>query len=181
MIGDPNVASQQEVVSTPTEESAEDIRHKHINHEASVKSIGILYYLGAGFLIIAAIAALLSEEHDQDPLTAKLLAVAFLVGIGLIQGSIGWGLRRLHTWSRIPTIILSGIGLLAFPLGTIINGYILYLVASEKGRIVFSPQYKSVIHATPHIRYKTSIVVWIFLGILIALVALGIMAALITS
>jgi hypothetical protein len=42
---------------------------------------------------------------------------------------------------------------------------------------VFSREYQDIIRQTPHIRYKTSVVVWIALGIvlflLVALVAVG--------
>jgi hypothetical protein len=34
---------------------------------------------------------------------------------------------------------------------------------------VFSDEYKRVIAETPHIKYRTSIVVWIFLGLLLLL------------
>lgn len=43
--------------------------------------------------------------------------------------------------------------------------------------MVFSPYYKEIISQTPHIKYKTSIVVWIFLGLLLALLGLGIVGA----
>jgi hypothetical protein len=43
-------------------------------------------------------------------------------------------------------------------------------VLSRKGVVVFSDEYKAVIEATPEIRYKTSIVVWIFLAILLIVV-----------
>src|SRR4030095_8127226 len=92
---------------------------------------------------------------------------------------VGTGLRRLRRWARIPTGILSGIGLLGFPIGTIINGYILYLIFSQKGKVVFSDEYRAVIEQTPHIKYRTSIVVWIVLGLLLLLIAAGIIAAVI--
>lgn len=89
--------------------------------------------------------------------------------------STAW--RKLKSWARIPTAILSGIGLLGFPVGTLINGYILYLVFSRKGVTVFSDDYKRVIAETPHIKYRTSIVVWIILGWLVALILFGVFAA----
>ena len=74
---------------------------------------------------------------------------------------------------KIPATIFSAIGLLSVPIGTLINGYILYLIYSAKGNMVFSEEYRKVIAATPNIKYKTSIIIWIFLGI----VVLGIAAA----
>ena len=102
-------------------------------------------------------------------------ALFALLGAGQIW--VGTGLRRLRRWARIPTGILSGLGLLGFPLGTVINAYILYLIFSQKGKMVFSDEYQAVIEQTPHIKYRTSIVVWILLGLVLALMALGIIMA----
>ena len=179
MIDNQNTAPEQEVGSAAVESSAESIRRAHIKHEASVKSIGILYYLGACFLIGAGIVGFMSEE--EGAFISKALTVIILLGLGIFQCYVGWGLRRLRRWSRIPTIILSSIGLIGFPIGTLINGYILYLVLCRKGVVVLSDEYKSIIEATPDIRYKTSIVIWIFVGILISLIVLGIIAALLSS
>ena len=49
---------------------------------------------------------------------------------------------------------------------------------SEKGQIVFSDEYRRVIEQTPHIVYKTSVVVWI---LLLALIGFGIVAAVVTG
>jgi hypothetical protein len=74
---------------------------------------------------------------------------------------------------------VSAIGLLGFPCGTIISGYLLYLLLSAKGEMVFSSAYKEVMQATPHIRYRTSIIVWIFLFLLIGVILLGVVGAII--
>jgi hypothetical protein len=44
---------------------------------------------------------------------------------------------------------------------------------------VFSEEYQRVIAETPHIKYRTSIVVWILLGLLLLLIAIAVLAALI--
>ena len=89
------------------------------------------------------------------------------------------GLRQLRSWARIVSGVLSGIGLLGFPLGTLLNGYILYLLFSKKGTMVFSDEYKRVIELTPGIKYRTSIVVWIFLGLLLVLLGVAVFGLLI--
>ena len=144
---------------------SERIRQDHIKHEASVKSVGFLYFLSATFLILGGSIGLAGVGDG-----AILMAIFFL-GLAGVQIWVGLGLRRLKPWARIPTGILSGIGLLGFPLGTLINGYILYLIFSEKGKTVFSADYQRVIQETPHIRYKTSIIVWILLGLLLLLIS----------
>jgi len=159
--------------------TSEEIRKKYINHEASVKSIGFLYFLGAFFLIVAGVIGLI--YNDEDPLVARIFVATLLICLGLFQLWVGRGLRTLKSWARIPTGILSGIGLLGFPIGTIINGYILYLVFCKKGSTVFSPEYQQVIAATPNIKYKTPIIIWILLGLLIFILGLGLISLLFSS
>jgi len=71
-------------------------------------------------------------------------------------------------------------GLLGFPIGTLISVYILYLLFSQKGADVCSPQYQAVIAATPHIRYRTSKIVIGLLVLVAVLVAIGVAAAILT-
>ena len=96
---------------------------------------------------------------------------ASVKSVGILQLFAGWGVRGLRRWGRILGCILSALGLLGFPIGTLINAYILYLFLSKKGRTIFAPEYQDVIAATPDVKYRTSIVVWIVLGLLVILVA----------
>jgi hypothetical protein len=163
--------------------AVEQMRKEHLKHEASVKSIGVLYYLGGIGLLFVGIGAVISGGARgggaETIVVISIAALCALLGIG--QLCVGAGLRRLKKWARIPTGILSGLGLLGFPLGTIINAYILYLVFSQKGAMVFSDEYRTAIEQTPHIKYRTSIIVWIFLGLLLLLIAMGIIAPIIAG
>jgi len=163
--------------------AAEEMRKSHLSHEASVKSIGFLYFLGGAAITFAAIAMMIGAVAGRNQAGAPIVIGVGLLLLALAAGQIivGYGLRRLQPWARIPTGILSGIGVLGFPLGTIINGYILYLVFSKKGSTVFSPEYQDVIRQTPHIKYKTSIVVWIVLGLVLLLIIAGISAAVLSQ
>jgi hypothetical protein len=160
--------------------AAEEMRKKYLSHEASVKSIGILYYLGGAALVLVALASVVTVVAGKGK--PETMAIAIVLGIlAAAQIWVGSGLRRLRSWARIPTAILSGIGLLGFPLGTIINGYILYLVLSQKGATVFSSDYQAVMQQTPHIKYRTSPVVWIVLAVVLLLIIGGITAAVLSS
>jgi hypothetical protein len=64
MSNNQNVTPEQELASPPVESTPESIRQEHIKHEASVKSIGILYYLGASAFIVCGIASFLSQEEE---------------------------------------------------------------------------------------------------------------------
>ena len=92
-----------------------------------------------GIRILSGIGLVLLGVSRQSVQHAVVGVPIMLLAVG--EFSIGLGLRRLRPWARLGAPILSGIGLLAFPLGTIINAYILYLVLSAKGPAVFlSPE-----------------------------------------
>ena len=151
--------------------AAEATRREHINHEASIKAVGILYYLGGVGVVIAGVGALAGVKGGMHVGLAIGLG---LVAVGVLQFFAGWGVRGLRSWGRVLGTILSVIGLLSFPVGTLINGYILYLFFSRKGGTIFSPGYQDVIAATPHVKYRTSIVVWIFLALVVGLLVVAV-------
>ena len=143
-------------------DTAEHIRNEHLKHEASLKSVGVLYFLSATFLLLGCFGMAISAANDSEPMQAALLAFV-LFGFAAVLIWAGIGLRRLKPWARIPVGVISGLGLLGFPVGTLINAYVLFLLFSTKGRMVFSPEYHRVMQETPHIKYPTSIVLWILL------------------
>ena len=170
-------ATPRAVVADPGASEVEIVRKEHITHEASVKSAGALFMLG-GLITLAAAASMvipaMAIVGDRPGFLVIGMAVA---GLGIAYVGSGWGLRGLRAWSRIPAIVLAAIGLLGFPIGTLVNSYILWLVLSRKGRMVLSAEYASIIEATPQIRYRTSIAVWIGLGLLVLLAVLALFAA----
>lgn len=139
--------------------SPEETRTKHISHESSIKSAGVLYLLGALVLFVmggAAIGGYLGEASS----------IGFGLGLGalgVMQAAVAYGLFRLRRWAVIPATIISSIGLLMVPVGTLINGYILWLIWSAKGRTVLADEYKSIIAATPDVKLRTSSALWIVL------------------
>ncbi len=161
-------------------DAVEAIRRQYLSHEASIQSIGLLYILGSLIGTIAGVALLgmLFTAPNAAPDGIAFVWALFILVMGVAQGFVGNGLRKLQRWTRIPVGILSGIGLIGIPIGTIINGYILYLIFSAKGSMVYSDAYQRVIQQTPHIKYKTSIIVWIFLFLLLGLIGMGVLFAL---
>jgi hypothetical protein len=171
-VANPYAAPAAKVEDVPADAEAEAIRKEHISHEASIKAVGFLYYLaGVGLTLIA----LSTLAGGRSGIGAGMGVLVLVLGVG--QFFAGYGVRALRGWGRIVGIILSAIGLLGFPIGTLINGYILYLFLSKKGRTIFAPEYQDVIAATPHVKYRTSIIVWIFLGLLVLLLAFGLFGA----
>jgi hypothetical protein len=69
---------------------------------------------------------LLAVVFSSPELDVLALAfTGFYLVLGLAAILVGSGLRQLRRWTVIPVGLLSGIGLLGFPIGTLINGYIL--------------------------------------------------------
>lgn len=154
--------------------ASDQIRQEHINHEASIRSVGFLYLVGSVFTCLASVSMMFGPG-------AGGLSGTFAVSLGLIYFALftfflvfGIGIRKLKPWARTGSIVLSCIGLLGIPIGTLINGYILYLLLSKKGKTIFSEDYKRVVAETPHIKYKTSIIVWVFLAILLLLILVAV-------
>ncbi len=174
---------------------AELIRKSHLNHEANIQSFGCLYtlggimgiligifYIGIGIFVMAGGENLAGSARSADvnPMVAGIITALIglvVLAIGVAQLFAGRSMQTLNPSGKILAIIISAIGLLGFPCGTLISGYLLYLLVSAKGEMVFSSAYKEVMQATPHIRYRTSIIVWIFLFLLIGVILLGIIAA----
>ncbi len=171
----PEVTDADRVLSG-LEHDYELIRRKHLKHEVSVQSIGVLYYLSG--VIVGFAAAISAVGLSSEGESSVFLAVSFLYGlVAVICFALGSGLRKLRRGVRLPVGIFAAIGLLGFPIGTLINGYILYLVFSKKGQYVFSDEYRDVIDSTPHIKYRTSLAVRIICAIFFALIVFAVISA----
>jgi hypothetical protein len=65
------------------------------------------------------------------------LALAASFGIGIASGIVGFGLLRRREWARIGAIVLAIIGLVGFPIWTVIGILILIYLFSDSGRAQF--------------------------------------------
>ena len=157
-----------------TTSEAHAIRTAHIKHEASVKSIGLLYYLAALLSLIGAVGVFAGGELAVG---ARWAVGLLLLGLSFCYFKLGGWFRTLNPKGRTPGTILACVGLLGVPVGTLVSVYILYLIQSKKGATVFSADYKAVIEATPEIKYKTSKIIvglLIILGFFISLAIVGV-------
>ncbi|WP_035601646.1 hypothetical protein [Haloferula sp. BvORR071] len=168
----------------PVSNEAEVIRREHIKHEASVKGIGSLYFIGSIFILIGGVTMVFAGLKGGNMGTAELAMMVLFPALGLLGLWVGYGIRKLSPAARVVAGILTGINLVLSIFGLpqsiiaiLINTYILNLLFSKKGTMVFSAPYKEIIAQTPHVKYKTSIVVWIVLGIFVLVVVVGILAA----
>ncbi len=148
----------------PVLNEAEEIRTKHLKHEASIKAVGFLYFLGAVLVALSLVgvgfAAFYSGSGPGGP---ELGIFALLFVVCVAQFFAGWGLRKLRPWSKVPAGIVAAVSLISIPIGTIFGLYFLYLIFSAKGRTILSPGYQDIVAQTPHLRYRTPIWIWILL------------------
>ena len=164
---------------TPELSDVETLRKTHLNHEASVQAVGTLYLLGAILSVSMGayvISVALPRWQPQGRVVVAISLGLLYLGLGLLAGYAGLGMRRLTNAGRILGTVFGAIGLIGFPVGTLISLYTLYLLLSAKGKTVFSDQYRQAIAQTPHMKYKKSFVVWILLGLVLALFQLRIFA-----
>jgi hypothetical protein len=187
----PQVESFAEV-PPPVDTDAERIRRLYLNHEASVQSIGLLYYLGGGLLVLGMIAGFAMAMQRTAGLGIGVVVMMMYGGMAALAFVLGRGLQTLHRYARIPVVILSCINILLALLSLVvggsllalialaINGYILYLLLSSKGSMIFSAQYAEIRLQTQHIKYRTSIIVRIAAVILLVMLGLGLVGGLVS-
>jgi hypothetical protein len=163
----PYAAPKAAVEDFSANPEAEAIRRAHIGHEASIKSIGILYYLTASLMIVGTVTALFSAWTTSKNVMGMVAILALFGLLSALFFVIGRGLRTLKPWVRVPTTVLAALGLLGFPIGTLLNAYILWLTHSKKGKLILSPEYAAIVEATPDVKYRTSLLIWIILGLIV--------------
>ncbi len=159
-------------------EDAERIRRELLTHETSIRGVGLLYLLGTVTPGLATVTMLFMAVAEPSVESSPVF-----LGFGVVYGLVAWlfyylgrGLRRLNPRVRTGATILAVLGLLLIPIGTLINGYVLYLLHSQKGKRVMTPEYQAIVAQTPHIKYRTP--VWlIVLGLLlVALIIAGVLS-----
>ncbi|MGJ8677747.1 MAG: hypothetical protein ACSHX0_09540 [Akkermansiaceae bacterium] len=173
----------QAPVSAQVASDDETLRRRYLKHEVSVKSISTIYWLGAAGLLFSSFSLfsmMSSMNAVQGSREGSWVFYTFpAMGALLIAAAVG--IRKLKFWGRVTATVVSSVGLLGFPIGTVVNLYILFLLWNKKSKVVFSEDYKLVISKTPHVKYKTPKVVWILLLVVVLLVAAAIIWAKINS
>ena len=156
----------------PVEGDDVAIRTPLLKHEASLKPVALLYWLGAAYTGVVG-AVMLPEALRKGPqgdfgygfIVMAVVALVFAVAFAVT----GWGFRTLAPWVKVPGGILSGIGLLAIPIGTLFNAYILYLMFGAKGRRILAPDYPAIRARTPHLKWRRSAAEWVGVGLILGI------------
>ncbi len=147
--------------------NAEQVRTEHLSAEASVRAIGTLQILGA-VLAILSIVGLIAAGAAGAGAGASVVEMAFLFVVVVPGFFVGRGLRNLKNWARITAAIFCVPGILS-P----ITWIILYCLLNRKAAFVCTPEYAAIRAATPHLKYRTSIIVKFFVWLLIIVLLVG--------
>ncbi|HIH25504.1 hypothetical protein J4476_00155 [Candidatus Woesearchaeota archaeon] len=107
-----------------------------------VKVISVLYWIEAAFMLLfglfilimgSALGALGTAYQGMGMFGGLFGALAaffglFMLIIGVCALVTGFGIWKHKSWARVVATIVSVVGLFSFPIGTIINGGILYFL-----------------------------------------------------
>ena len=109
-----------------------------LERPAVVTVLAVLQFLGAAIWLLAAImtAAAAAMDAEQAGVAAGIAIV--VAGAGALQLSCGLGLWRLRPHGRTLQLVFAWIGLLAFPIGTIISILILVYMFKPGIKALFS-------------------------------------------
>ena len=101
----------------------------------TISVLAVLNFLGGAFTLLGGLA-IVATATDQG---------AAVVGIGVIyllisgiQITTGIGLWNLRPWGRTLQIVLACIGLIGFPIGTLVSALILYYLFRPGIKVLFS-------------------------------------------
>jgi len=72
--------------------------------------------------------------------TVMILVAGVLLLVAAANLIIGWGLWKQREWGRIGGLVLAVLGLLKFPIGTVIGALIIWYLLREDVRQEFQPQ-----------------------------------------
>jgi hypothetical protein len=116
-----------------------------------------IYQFFMGFLSLLGICGVLSvplivgvstaaSRAEGGPLataivsTVMILIASVLFLVAAANVVFGWGLWKQREWARIGTLVLAGLGLLKFPIGTVIGALIIWYLLREDVKLEFQPQ-----------------------------------------
>lgn len=115
---------------------SELIRREHLSREHSIRTLGRVAYLAAGFASFFTIVIGLTasgaiemppnQNNGMDPALQKVFiaaaALVYLVG-ALIFSGLGYGLTHLQTWARWTTVVLATLALVYIAFMSLVISY----------------------------------------------------------
>ena len=102
--------------------------------------MSFLFFLGILAIVLFAILPIVFAANDPDAVWG-LVAVSFGLLVALILAVanlvVGVGLWQLREWARWGAIVLAVIGLLGFPIWTVIGALIIYYLLQPEAKEAF--------------------------------------------
>ncbi len=93
------------------------------------------------FALLAGIGMAVGEEEAARILTIVATLVAGLLALLSLPGlAAGIGLLTRQKWARILAIVVAVLGLLNFPIGTLIGVYAIWVLLQESATAYFEPR-----------------------------------------
>ena len=113
-----------------------------------IKVVAIINIILGGLHVLGALAGILGGTIGSlfsGQLFGAIAGVAGSIVFGVIFGCLalirvmaGFGLTKGAQWARLTIIVLSVLGLLSFPIGTIFGVYSLWVLLSSEGKREFA-------------------------------------------
>lgn len=143
--------------------------------------LAVLNFIAALFGLAILVLALASDGKSESPMV-DVMAGGFFAVLTAISVATGVGLWNLKPWGRVAQIALSCLGLLAFPVGTLVSGLILWYLFTPPAKVLFSGKRADQLTHAEVAALHTSAAgastgIAIVVGLLIGVAMLGIVAA----
>jgi hypothetical protein len=85
------------------------------------------------FLLLAGVSVAVQDRQATPILAVVASSIALLLGVLALPGlTAGWGLLAHKTWARVLAIVVAGLGLINFPLGTLLSAYALFVLFQDQ-------------------------------------------------
>lgn len=115
---------------------------EHVTVVAALRiGMSIVMLFGAAIVFVSVVGGgLLSGDLEAIRITGIVgTAVAGFLALLSVPGIVaGIGLLRRRNWARILTLVLSVFDLLAFPIGTLIAVYSIWILMQRETEVLFS-------------------------------------------
>lgn len=116
---------------------------KHLNVVAALQIGFGIFWIVAGGILLFILSLIGGFVDDKDarfilPLIGQIVA-AFLFLTSIPGVIAGIGLLKRKEWGRIITLILSVIGIMNFPIGTVVGIYSIWVLVQDETVSLFKP------------------------------------------
>lgn len=143
------------------------VRAALVAHEGALRSLGLAYALMGVGMMVAGIHMMVAGGPRPSGWEGARELLA-LISVGLMWLISGVGLRALKPWAKTPILAFSAVCTLLVPVGTLVDGFFIKLLASGHTATVLSPAYADAIRATPKISPAPKGWMWLLLAAKVA-------------